>query len=385
MLLIAQPQTPGASVEAPAETVAAGAGKTLVESPSRPTSLVYDGHGLEHWFDLLASPDPNERRKAAEVLSGVGPEAASELSTLISRSTAPHILVRHWATVCLGQIGTAAKEAIDALMSRLDDEQPLVREKAVQSIEQVLPEARPFLPRLQRELNAKDADRAHAIEVFRRDLKTAGVSRFRFWACTCGRVYIKLDLDERLRKMVAAPHEVDWEGMRACGHCGARYADRDVYAGKYDVPEPHWPKLRAKFGKQLSVPDDFFDDAKQDAGYRISDEAFPTDLAGMPSLGAFSLALDTIITTESEKGYAIAAAPAAMPIGAQGVAKEEVELVPGATVPKTGKYKCRTCSKKRLAKPGQPSEPSLVQASVVMPFKSGKTFSECPKCGDLTD
>lgn len=379
MLLIARPPT---SVRAPPETVEASAGKTL-DAPSQPTLPLYDGHGLDHWFDLLTSADPNERRKAAEILSGVGPEAVGELSTFVSRSASPHVLVRHWATVCLGQIGPAAKEALEALISRLDDEQPLVREKAVRAIEQVLPDAWPFLPRLARELNDKQSDRTQAIEVFRRDLKTAGVSRFRFWACTCGRVYIKLDLDERLRRMVAAPQEVDWEGTRACGHCGARYDDRDIYSGKHDVSEPHWPKLRAKFGKQLSVPDDFFDDRKEDEGYRISDDAAATDLATMPSPGAFSLALDTIVTTESEKGYAIADAPTAVP--SYSVAKEAVELVPGANVPKTGKYKCRSCSKKRLSQPVQPSEPALVQASVVMPFKSGKTFGECPKCGDLTE
>ncbi|HET6884153.1 MAG TPA: HEAT repeat domain-containing protein [Pirellulales bacterium] len=388
MLLIgAPPKRPPAPPES-ADTVGAGGTGTVIHAAAGSSPPVYDGHRLEYWLDLLASSEANERRRAADVLTGVGLEAESELALLIARSRSPHVLVRHWATVCTGQIGAAAKEAFEPMLERLDDEQPLVREKAVKVIEQLLPEARPFLPRLVRELDDSDAERRRrAIEVFRRDVKTAGVSRFRFWACTCGRVFIKLDLEERLRKLVEAPDEVHWEGKRACGQCNAPYDDRDIYAGKFDVPEQHWSKLRSKFGKQLSVPDDFFDDTKEASGYRISDDA--GELAGATSPGAFSLAFESVIAAEGDEGYALADAPVNPPLygvlGATSATAQRPELVPGATVPESGKYKCTACSKRRLSTPAEGAGKSPPRASVVMAFKAGKEFSECPKCGELTE
>lgn len=386
-LLIAPPtqhQTPATEA---AETVAKSGRQTLAPPPGSATAPMYDGWPLEHWFDLLPSADANERRKAAEVLSGVGPEAAAELPSLIARTAWPHVLVRHWATVCLGQIGPEANAALEALLARLEDEQPLVHEKAAQAIGQVVPGAAAFVPRLLRELNRKDADHNQAIEVFRRDLKTAGISRFRFWACTCGRVYIKLDLEERLRKAVESPHEIDWEGSRACGHCGKKYEDRDVYAGKYDVPELFWAKLRAKFGDHLRVSDDLFDESKQDAGYRISEEPGAAEQRGMPSPASFSLNMETPFSAAKGEGYALAEALTTAPHydlhAARAAATTKAELVPGGTVPETGKYKCKTCAKRRLSSAAEASAP--VRASVVMPFRSGKAFSECPHCGDLTE
>lgn len=359
-----------------------------VDTPRAP---LYDGKPVEHWLELLTSSDPSQRRKAADVLAGVGPEAAGELATIVSQSTSEHVLVRHWSTVCLGAIGPAAKEALPALLARLSDEQPLVREKAAHAIEQVVPDARPFVPRLLKGLNEKDGERrAAAVELFRRNLQTAGISRFRFWACTCGRVYIKIDLEQRLRKLVDSPESVSWDGKRACAQCGAQFDDRDIYAGKYDVPDAHWPRLMSKFGKQLSVPVDFLADAKQDESYRISDDAHSHDaLPSTPSLEPFSMAMAGPAAVESDQGYAIAEAPQAPPVyGVLGQKRESAttqELVPGAVVQVTGDYKCTACGKKRLASAAATSGPTPARASVVMPFKAGKTFTECPQCGDLTE
>ena len=366
---------------------AAAADETSVAAaPAGPP--LYDGKPPAHWLNLLASADPTDRRKAADVLAGVGPEAAAELATFVSHSTSEHILVRHWATVCLGAIGPAAKEAVPVLLARLNDDQPLVREKAAHSIEQVLPDARPFVRHLLLSLNEKDDDRrAEAVELFRRNLQTAGISRFRFWACTCGRVYIKLDLDQRLRQMIDSPGSVNWDGTRACGQCGAQFDDREIYAGKYDVPEVHWPKLVSKFGKHLSVPLGFLSDAKEDEGYRISDDSHGHDpLLGLTSLEPFSMAMAGPTSLESEQGYAIAESPPPPVYGVLGQKRESStvqELVPGSAVPVTGKYKCTTCGKKRLASAA--AGPTPARASVVMPFKAGRTFTECPQCGDLTE
>lgn len=374
-------------------------GKTLLIPPvaatsktpaaTAPAGPLYDGKLAAHWLDLLASADPADRRKAADVLAGVGPEAVADIETFVSRSTSEHVLVRHWATVCLGAVGPGAKEAVPALLARLNDDQPLVREKAAHSIEQVLPDARHFVRHLLLALNEKDDDRrAAAIELFRRNLQTGGVSRFRFWACTCSRVYIKLDLEQRLRQMVDSPESINWDGKRVCGQCGAQYDDREIYAGKYDVPEVHWPKLVSKFGKHLSVPLDFLADAKQDEGYRISDESQGHDpLIGMPLLEPFSLAMAGPASLETDQGYAIAEAASPPPVyGVLGQKRESStaqELVPGTLVQVTGKYKCITCGKKRLASAA--AAPTAPRASVVMPFKAGKTFTECPQCGELTE
>lgn len=355
-----------------------------------PTTPLYDGRRVEHWLDVLASSNAEERRKAADVLAGVGPEAVAELATFVGRCESENVLVRHWAVVCIGQIGPAGKDALPSLFDRLNDEQPLVREKAAKTIEQIVPDARPFVPHLLGGLHDKDAERrAAAIELFRRNLQTAGISRFRFWACTCGRVYIKLDLDQRLRNLVDAPDQVSWEGKRTCRQCGAEYEDREIYAGKYDVPEPHWPKLRSKFGKQLSVPDDLLADAQEDAGYRISEHARSNDaLPAISSLAPFSISLESPAALESEQGYALADVPqpAALHgvLGSKNALEEAAELVPGADVPRSGKYKCTSCGKKRLSSAPDASK-SPARASVVMQFKAGKAFSECPQCGDLTE
>jgi DNA-directed RNA polymerase subunit RPC12/RpoP len=373
MLLIA----PKSAAKAPKEAAVAGA------TPH------HDVSKLDPWFDLLASDDPSQRKKGADHLAAVGPDAAHELPVLIRRSTSENMLIRHWAVACIGHIGPVAKGALAALMDRLGDDEPLVREKAAKAIEHVLPEAKPFVSALLHGLEEKDDHRrAAAIELFRRNLKTTGISRFRFWACTCGRVYIKVDLEQRLRKMVDAADEVSWEGKRSCGQCGAHYEDRDIYAGKHDVPEQHWSRLRTKFGPHLSVPDDFLDDTREDAGYRISDDAASqhVDLS-IPSLAPFSIALESP-ALEGEQGYAISASapPPVYGVLGQQHGKETVELVPGVEVPKSGKYKCTSCAKKRLKAASEASAgPTPPRASIVMQFKAGKTFAECPNCRDLTE
>ncbi|HEX5444723.1 MAG TPA: HEAT repeat domain-containing protein [Pirellulales bacterium] len=260
----------------------------------RTAVALYEGQPLTYWFDLLQDIDPMQRRKATEVLATVGAEAAAEQAALVERLEADHVLVRHWAIVCLAQLASAAQPSLESLVARLEDQEPLIRQKAAWAVGAVRPEAQPFVAALLRGLNDKAAEvRAAAIERFRRDLKTAGISRFRYWACSCGRVALKLDLEQRLRQMVDAPDQVSWQGELVCTKCQARYVMRDVYVGKHDVPEKYWAKLRARYGDSLRVPDEFFGDlaaATQDSGYRILDEAQPAG-EEVPSLAAFSAPL----------------------------------------------------------------------------------------------
>lgn len=277
---------------------------------------LYEGHSLSHWFELLRTNDPFQRRKAAEILATVGPEAMAELRQIIEWLIADHVLVRHWAIVCLAQVGAAARPALEQLLDRLADQEPLIRQKAAWAVGVVWPEAQAFVPALLHDLDHAEVEvRAAAVERFRLDLKTAGISRFRYWACSCGRVAVKSDLEERLRRMAEAPDKVSWHGEFVCSKCQSRYAVRDVYAGKFDVPEKYWAKLRAKYGDRLRVPDNFFGDeilAPPDTGYRILDDAQPIGAADdMPSLTPFAAPLLSEELDEAgNKIYKIADEPA---------------------------------------------------------------------------
>jgi hypothetical protein len=137
----------------------------------------------------------------------------------------------------------------------------------------------------------------------------------------------------------------------------------------------------------LILPDDFLAADREDASYRISDDARPHEAeVNLESLAPFSLALESP-ALEGEQGYAIAAEPPPVygVLGQQRQAKA-VELVPGVEVAKSGKYKCTSCAKKRLNAAREASAGSTPpRASIVMQFKAGKTFTECPNCRDLTE
>lgn len=288
----AQAQKPSAA------PVAATVPPTPLPAPSPAASppTLYQNEPLAHWFGLLKDIDPMQRRKATEVLATVGPEAAADLPSLIERLEADHVLARHWAIVCLAQIGPAARPALENLLDRLADDEPLIRQKAAWAVGVVLPEAQPFTGVLLRDLSDKHPEvRAAAVECFRSDVKTAGISRFRYWACSCGRVAVKSDLEERLRQMAEAPEQVSWQGEIVCHKCRAKYAVRDVYAGKFDVAPKYWSKLRARFGDRLQVPDDFFGaavSAQKEAVYRVADESQATiPLDDVPSMTPFSAPL----------------------------------------------------------------------------------------------
>lgn len=367
------------------------------DTDSGPSAPLYEGRCAPEWLDLLGDNDQAQRRKAADVLSTVGPEAAAELAEFVERLSSDHVLIRHWSVVCLGRLGSAAQPAFEQLVARLLDDQPLIREKALEAIGRVSPQASSFFPALRKGLNdARAESRETAVARFRLDLNTAGISRFRFWSCTCGRVYVKDDLEQRLRQLAEAPDTVNWQGMLRCKHCPAAFPLYDVYTGKHDVPEKYWPKLRSKFGDRLSLPDDLLLGAEPEAAddaYRISDDGGSrAAFDDLPSLAAFSAPLIVEALDDASTGYAIAASTPAVGfalhgssaahdvVSIEGDAKIE-ELTPGVTVPKTGKYRCTACAKSRLGQAGA----ATPKASVVKSFKSGKKFSECPQCGDLTE
>lgn len=376
----------------PAASAAAAERPAVASSqPKAPFALAasappaYEGKRVGDWLDLLQVDDPAARKHAAEVLSKIGPEAGTELSVIIAKLEAEHVLLRHWAITCLEKIGPAARTAVDALVKRLDDEEPLIREKSAAVLERVEPACAPFAARLRRGLTNKDASkRSAAVATFRREMKTLGVSRCRFWTCGCGSVFEKEDLEERL-KLLADGAEVNMDGTRGCKKCGKSYALREVYAGKHDVPQKFWPQLVKRFGDRVQVPDDLLADAAQESqGYSISDsQMFDALTVALPG---GSSSMPVIAASGSDDGYALAAPVQVHHAPTQTDESEsDKELVPGSVVPKTGQYKCTACHKVRMSESKSAPKLAVQAKTVVKQFKAGKTFAECPHCGDLTE
>ncbi|HEV3338791.1 MAG TPA: HEAT repeat domain-containing protein [Pirellulales bacterium] len=358
-------------------------------APAEAPHASYEGKQVAEWLDLLEVDDPEARKHAVAVLSTIGPEAGTELSVFVDRLAAEHVLVRHWAVTCLEKLGPPARASLDALVKTLDDEEPLIRERASLAVERIEPACATFAARLRHGLRDKNEDtRASAVVAFRRDMKTLGISRCRFWACTCGSVYEKEDLEDRL-KLLADGAEVKWEGARGCKKCGKSYPLGELYAGKHDVPQKFWPQLVKRFGNRVRIPDDFLTDPDQEShGYHLSQSSsFDVLATGVP-VGSSSMPVLPAPTTGAGDGYALAEPPPAHQAATKvEEAETESELVPGAVVPKSGNYKCTACRKVRVSdnKSALKLAAAVQSKAVVKYFKSGKTFSVCPHCGDLTE
>ena len=375
-----------ATASKPAAPAVASAAKQPTPPDPPPAAIsppAYEGKRVADWLDLLQVDDPAARKHAAEVLSSIGPEAGTELSVFIERLEAEHVLLRHWAVTCLEKIGLAARGAVDALIKRLDDEEPLIREKAAAALDRIEPACGPFAARLRRGLTNKDASiRKSAVATFRREMKTLGISRCRFWACGCGSVYEKENLEDRL-KLLADGGEMEWNGTRACKKCGKSYALRDVYEGKHDVPQKFWPQLIKRFGDRVRVPDDLLADKQEAQGYQLSDSQMFDALTALPPGGSASMPV--IAESSGAEGYALAEPVPVHHAPAPAKSNSDDELVPGAVVPKSGHYKCTACHKQRMSGDKSGLKLAVQPKTVLKHFKAGRTFSECPHCGDLTE
>lgn len=371
----------------PAYPVAAQMPQKPLAAAVQATPPSYEGKRVGDWLDLLQVDDPAARKHATEVLSSIGPEAGMELSTFIERLAAEHVLLRHWAVTCLEKIGPAAKPAIEALTKRLEDEEPLIRDRSAMALAQIEPACATFVARVRRGLADKDsARRKAAVATFRREMKTVGISRCRFWACTCGSVYEKDDLEDRLKRLADGGNG-GWEGTRGCKKCGKSYPLLDVYSGKHDVPQKFWPQLKKRFGERIEVPDDLLADPSQEQqGYSISDSQMMEPLTN----GDFSSpsSMPVIPLAADDTGYALAEqAPVHHHDNHVDEEPTDNELVPGAVVPKSGNYKCTACHKMRMSqsKSALKLGTAVQTKTIIKHFKAGRTFSECPHCGDLTE
>ena len=374
--------------------------------PPPPVSPQYDGKSAFEWIDAFKADDPAGRKRAADALGKVGPEAAIDAEQIAARLTSSHILVRHWAVMCLRQVGRdAAAISKPALIKALSDAEPLIRDKAAQALGDVVPAARAHLPKLVEGLNDKKGDvRAAAIEAFSRNLRTATISRCRFWMCPCGSVFEKEDLEERLKQAAQAETEVPITGDKTCKKCGKTYHFAEVYAGRHDVPQKFWLQIEARFNKAVELKFDPMgkskDEQDQDQGYSIRvKERDPEGLeAFMPGAPASENATPSGGTKpvqyfdpgEGTEGYGVSA-DVAHTLGKDELsrvfepvlAEEEVDTTPGAKVPRAGKYRCTSCGKARLSQKGaEMNEPRQV---TIKTFKEGKVFPECPNCEEVTE
>lgn len=386
-LVIPKPVAKPATAASPATSAAAP--QKAVTAPVEASPPSYEGKRVADWLDLLQVDDPAARKHATEVLSKIGPEAGMELSTFVERLEHEHVLLRNWAVTCLEKIGPPAKPAMEALLKRLDDDEPLIRDRSALALASIEPACGAWVARLRRGLADKDsARRSSAVATFRREMKTLGVSRCRFWACTCGSVYEKDDLENRL-KLLAEGGEVRWEGTRGCKKCGQSYPLRDIYTGKHDVPQKFWPQLKKRFGDRIQVPDDLLADPSQDQqGYKISDSQMLDRL----SLGVFASpssmpVIPAAPSLADDAGYALAEPTPHHSDSHLAVEANDSELVPGALVPKSGNYKCTACHKMRMSqsKSALKLGTAVQTKTVIKHFKAGRAFSECPHCGDLTE
>ena len=396
ILLIPKPAVSAVKVETTVKAEPATAPlATAPHAPSAPPVPLYEGKRVADWLESLSVGDPAQRRHAAEVLAKVGPEAKAELSVFVERLKADHVLVRHWAIACLKQLGPAAADAVDPLVAVLSDEQPLLREEAARALTVVVPGGDRFLPRLLKGLNEKKPEaRRAAIECFRRDLRTAGISRRRFWMCSCGSVFEKEDLERQLKDLGNSASAVAWHGTRKCKKCGKLYATADVFAGKHDVPEKYRAKMAARFGERIDLPEDLLAEAPtEDLGYQIHEGHGTAETTDAASNTPFSIQLPEPEENDATQGYAIAATPVHKPNPSklQEAEPAQESFTPGVKVPTTGKYRCTACNKVRISESrsaagaaGTPKggEP---KPRIVKPFKAGKRFAECPNCGDMTE
>lgn len=81
--------------------------------PAPPT--LAGGKPVAHWLTVLHSPDPKERREAADKLGNVGPADAAACPALVEALRDPDAQVRGKAILGLTKCGAAAKSALPTL------------------------------------------------------------------------------------------------------------------------------------------------------------------------------------------------------------------------------------------------------------------------------
>jgi len=128
--------TPAAPAIEPAPTSIPTPTPTPTPTPARPADPVRPAVDAEvqGLAAALADPDATARRRAAQDLAAMGPEAAPALGALSTALGDRSADVRLRAAEAIGRIGPAARAAVPGLTQALRDADPMVRAEAAKSL-----------------------------------------------------------------------------------------------------------------------------------------------------------------------------------------------------------------------------------------------------------
>jgi hypothetical protein len=87
--------------------------------------------------EALKSPDPSARKKAADMLAQIGPEARAATPTLLQVAKDPEREVRAVAVMALGETSQGTQDAIPELIESIKDEDAGVRAAAAHSLAEI--------------------------------------------------------------------------------------------------------------------------------------------------------------------------------------------------------------------------------------------------------
>jgi hypothetical protein len=87
----------------------------------------FSGKPVDHWLQAVASKDPLERKRAADVLGNVGPVDKRSVAALMSLLGDDSARVRDAAVLGLSKLGTFAAEAAPVLEKATKDADEKVR------------------------------------------------------------------------------------------------------------------------------------------------------------------------------------------------------------------------------------------------------------------
>jgi hypothetical protein len=129
---------------------------TLLVSPR-----MHDGRSAQQWLKMLDSPDPQVRSDAIFALGAIGPDAAMALPALkvILREDSD-VGCRRQASLALGKMTPASRDAVEELAQALEDEDIVVRVNAAVALSRLREEARPAVPAL---IRAVEDERNHVL------------------------------------------------------------------------------------------------------------------------------------------------------------------------------------------------------------------------------
>jgi HEAT repeat protein len=110
--------------------LAAGCGKDA-------QPLMSHGKPVSHWVEALKDSDPAQRKKAVKALAAVGTAASEALPALMGAVKDEDPSVRDEAVLALLRLGPDARDAIPVLEAAQDDPDPTVQSHVRKALERI--------------------------------------------------------------------------------------------------------------------------------------------------------------------------------------------------------------------------------------------------------